>query len=79
MTKEDLQLVPYEDLIGELESRFDVCIFAGTKSLDKKDEESRLTYHGGKFTCIGLCVHLIDMLKKRCREKMEFYERGDEL
>lgn len=70
MIKEELQLVSYEDLISELESRFDICIFAGIKHPIEKDEEASISYHGGKFACIGLCIHIIDMLKKKCRDLM---------
>ena len=70
MTKEELQLVPYDDLMSELESRFNICIFCGVKNLNQKEEDAHLTYHGGKFACIGLLVHLIDMLKKKCRDGM---------
>jgi hypothetical protein len=68
MTKEDLQLVSYDDLLDELNSRFDIYIFAGIKRPVENDEEAELSYHGGKFVCIGLCLHLIDMLKLKCRD-----------
>ena len=73
----DLQLVSYNELIAELESRFDICIFAGVKKPEQNIEEANLSYHGGKFVCIGLCVHLIDMLKKKCAEQMVFKQRQE--
>ena len=71
----DLSLVPYDDLITELNSRFDVCIFAGVKKPDDKIEEASLSYHGGKFACIGLCQHLINMLLLECKELIQFKEK----
>jgi len=50
----DLALVPLDDILDELNKRYDACIFAYITSLNKKEEASRFSWHGGKFNCIGL-------------------------
>ena len=57
MSKEDVELISYEDLRNELCSRYHSAIFIG----QKEDGIDKIDYHysGGKSTCMGLC----DLLK----------------
>ncbi len=50
----DLSFVLTSDLWDELKKRYDVCIFVGSKDLDKKTGDFSLYFHGGQALCIGL-------------------------
>ena len=49
-----LELVDTKELINELQTRFDHCVFAGI--LEKTDKESfnRFQWHGNLFMCMGI-------------------------
>ena len=60
-----LDLIPTDDLIKELDSRFDVWVFKGVKKHYKGPEDMyENSYHGGLSNCLGLCEVLKAQLLK---------------
>jgi hypothetical protein len=53
----DLQLVSLEEIIDELEKRYDGFILAYVKTLDSKKEEVEFQHRGGNMVALGLCEH----------------------
>ena len=73
ITKQDLQLLSYDELKNELCSRYEGVVFIGQKI----DGIDHIDYHysGGKATCMGLC----DLLKTQIMEdfKVETHKKSD--
>ena len=70
----NIELVSYEDLIGELKKRFDTFIFHGIQRKTQDIDTYKLDYHGGKATCIGLT----EVLKKTVlNEIIEDFDDAD--
>ena len=69
---EDLKLVPTDDLIKEMDCRFDSWVFIGVKK-GYKGKENRIenSYTGGISQCIGLCDLLREQLLKYYFEEDE--------
>lgn len=50
----NLSLVLEDDLWKELCKRYDTILLVTHKNLDTLRESKQISYHGGKFTCVGL-------------------------
>lgn len=57
----DIELIPSEELFGELFKRYEVIIIM-TGQEGKEDD--RLQHKGSPYTCIGMCEHLKALLLK---------------
>lgn len=66
----NLELVPTEDLLQEVVSRFDAYVFAGVISMNGNDSENMgvVKNHGELFRCLGLATHLQYELEQGLRE-----------
>jgi hypothetical protein len=63
----DLSLVSTEDLICEIEKRFDGVVVATLKNLHSNDdglEENLNWYKGGKSLCLGLAYQFIKKIER---------------
>ena len=67
----DLSLVQADELIEELDKRFDTCIFLSHKFTQGKDAFD-WHLHGNKMTCIGL----LELGKDRVKENFGMSETG---
>ncbi len=59
ISKQDLELISYDELKNELCSRYDSVLFVGQKTI--KADYIDYHYSGGKTTCMGLC----DLIKNQ--------------
>lgn len=50
----DLRFTPTEDMIKELQSRFDETIFMGAAQKTQKTEDMTVAYSGSYHACVGL-------------------------
>lgn len=50
----DLETVSTDDLIDELQRRFDHSIFAGVKEMDDSHDASDVRWKGSRLQCAGL-------------------------
>lgn len=71
----DLSLVLEDELWEELKKRYDACVLVTLKTLDGKRESSQVSWHGGKFVCMGLAEVIIERIKdvywKDCGELLD--------
>ena len=72
LTKQDIQLLSYDELKNELCSRYHSVVFIG----QKEDGIDHIDYHyaGGKTSCMGLC----DILKNQIIEDFKNETRKKE-
>jgi len=68
----DLQLVPVEDLVDELKTRFDAVVVAGVQHNGRPKPDRYYFYHGGFATELGLT----ELLKEEILG--EFYDNEEE-
>ncbi|RLB39179.1 MAG: hypothetical protein DRH12_11855 [Deltaproteobacteria bacterium] len=73
----NLQIIPTDDIIRELESRFDVFIVAGVASITKEKDKYYSRYKGGMTNAIGLAEWLKTKIKRDYFETQE--EGGDDV
>ena len=73
----DLIGINTEELIDELMSRYDYCVFGGVQELTKPDEdgeadmEGRRHFVGNHHACLGLCCDLqADIIEEQRREEL---------
>ncbi len=61
-TKQDLSLVPVQDLLAELFKRHDSVIFAGV--IHKSAQQYTVTrrYYGHRYSCLALCSNLSSVI-----------------
>jgi len=50
----DLRFTPTDDLIKELQERFDEMIFMGAAQKTQKTEDMTISYSGSYHSCVGL-------------------------
>tara|TARA_Y100000766_G_C18899692_1_gene602727 strand:- start:1725 stop:1943 length:219 start_codon:yes stop_codon:yes gene_type:complete len=50
----DLNFVPSEDLIKELQNRFDEMVFIGAAQRTQKTEDLTISFSGSYHACVGL-------------------------
>jgi len=50
----DLNFVPSEDLIKELQDRFDEMVFIGAAQRTQKTEDLTISFSGSYHACVGL-------------------------
>jgi hypothetical protein len=67
----DLSLILEEELWAELCRRHDSVLMITLKNLDTKSEAAEISFHGGKFTCIGLAQRAIDKILRSMDEGEE--------
>ena len=60
----DLSLVSMDDIWEELKKRFDACLLVDLKEYDEQREGAQISYHGGKFICIGLAEYAKEKILK---------------
>jgi len=74
-------LVPIEELIEEILSRFDVAIFGGVQKISKDNHEYFIQAVGSDLECIGLATVLSDSVSDGMlyfdEEDLEDEEEGD--
>ena len=79
----NLELVPLDDLLDELENRFDNLICIGLKMPSDGNMETIYRVSGSRYECLGLCEELKDRVKDTFEsfeeeEDIEFgYDKGD--
>lgn len=66
-----IKLVSTEDLLEELESRFDAFIYHGIKKNYKGPARDRYAYrfHGNEISCYGLAGHMKKIIEKYIRDQ----------
>lgn len=62
----DLSLVPFDDLVAEINERFDTVIIGTIKVLDDNTDDMDWRIKGGKLTAIGLA----EFIKKEAMEQL---------
>jgi hypothetical protein len=70
----NLSLIPIDDLICEIEKRFDGVVVATVKNLYNNDnglEENLNWYKGGKSLCLGLAYQFIKKIER------DFYKQEE--
>ena len=50
----DLRFTPTDELIKELQARFDEMIFMGAAQKTQKTEDMTISYSGSYHSCVGL-------------------------
>jgi hypothetical protein len=64
-----LEFTPTDELIEELEKRFDAIVFAGASSVNEESSEHRLYFNGNTLVCIGLCHRALNFIDKDWMDK----------
>lgn len=71
----DLTLSTTEELLAEVEARFDAFALIGMLKVDQRDKGcscARVWFNGGFFTCLGLATQLQDdFLTRKVSESSE--------
>ena len=63
----NLSLVSLDDLLNEVFSRFDGCIFMGVQRETKVNVDNYFRrWSGGRATCLGLCYLLHKIIEDDC-------------
>lgn len=68
----DLSLVSIDDMLNEMDKRYDALIFYGVKDKYKSadDDDYLIHCHGGSATCMGLSILAQDALSKNHIDKL---------
>ena len=67
---QNLELIPLQDLLDELENRYDDMVFVG--SMRQTEETEKMDHHfSGDLT---RCLGLVDRIKDRIKDSLEGYE-----
>lgn len=61
---DELSLIPTDELLKELFSRYDHAVFAGEKSMDSEYHGVHKKWTGQHLACIGLAYHIQAMCHK---------------
>lgn len=70
-TKDELKLVPLNDLIEEIFSRYDDCCVVGSRNNDNQGGFSWIKrQQGNQFVCQGLLHHLMNDIDISLRANM---------
>jgi hypothetical protein len=67
----DLSLISRDELLSELEKRYDCCLFAGLQDLSHTDEQAFFNWKGGKFNVIGLNHAFINKMQRNIEKAEE--------
>jgi hypothetical protein len=72
----EIKFIPTHDLIEELISRFDMAVFGGQKTLsapgrgkDATDIETWRRWKGNSHMCMGLSLHMANMISSDFEDK----------
>ena len=65
----DLDLVPTDEMVEELKSRFDHLIFAAMRITGTTVDEEHTSWHGHAVWCQGLAVGMIRVIQDWDRER----------
>jgi hypothetical protein len=60
----DLSLVSMDDIWDEIKKRFDCVLLVDLKSIDSNREGAQVSFHGGKFACIGLAQYAVSKIMR---------------
>lgn len=66
-----IELAQTDELIEELQKRFDHCVFAGAKNLDGKMSATNIQHNGNWLTCVGLCTYAERLITRDFAEARE--------
>jgi hypothetical protein len=67
----EIQLIPSDELLNELFSRYDTVVFIGHKKTTSKDCKMSFNTKGSKFTVWGMASFLSEMVKRKVMEDDE--------
>jgi len=73
----DIELIPTDDLIQELQKRFEAIIIHGTRENKNKDVYTQ-HWKGNYSTCLGLCEIMKELILKNW-EKDTFVIKPEDL
>ncbi len=61
-TKQDLSLIPLNELLAELYKRHDSVIFAGVIHKNANQYTVTRKYYGHRYSCLALCSNLTSII-----------------
>jgi len=73
-----LELMSDEELLKELEERFDHYIFSGLRVCDKKGNNLTREWFGDEFVARGLAMEIIQHVEDECRVISEVQAEEDD-
>lgn len=76
MNKTELSLMPLEDILEELDKRFDYCVFGGIKKRQENVDDEQSHWNGGSIQCAGIADFLNKRIMKQILKAVEEQE-GD--
>ena len=73
----DINLYSTEELLDEIQDRFDSCIFYGLQDRTNERSVYNRRYKGNLATCLGLCTFLSNVLQDEYFHIVELKDDGE--